>query len=42
MLGEYKLDVLWSLMLTIPSGGAKLTKLPDTRGDKRLHESKIV
>lgn len=42
MLWEYKLDVLWSLRLTIPPGGDKLTKLPDTRGDKRHHENKIV
>ena len=42
MLCDNKLNVLWSLTLTIPSGGDKLTMLPHTRCDKRHHGSKTV
>lgn len=36
------MSILLSVMLEIPSGGAKLTKLPDAIGDERHHENKMV
>lgn len=40
--GNINLSVFVSVMLEIPSGGAKLTELPDARGDERHHENKMV
>lgn len=37
-----KMNLLFSGQQQWPLWGAKLTKLPDTRGDKRQHENKIV